>query len=211
LGSSVAQELLARDATSAGRLRSVVLLNGGIIPSAHRPILMQRLLAHTIIGSMLKHVIAHPALFRGSLNRIFGPRSQLSETEAAEHFALFTHKEGHLVVDRLLGYIAERSVHAERWVGALFSTGVPVALINGPADPVSGAHLVEAFQGERQRRLENATRLGPSVANARSLDSVVVLDSSVGHYPQIERPEAVIDAVLAFAERVAGGRVATAE
>jgi hypothetical protein len=43
-----------------------------------------------------------------------------------------------MVTDSLLGYIKERQLQRDRWVTALQSTRVPLRLINGPADPVSG-------------------------------------------------------------------------
>jgi hypothetical protein len=45
---------------------------------------------------------------------------------------------GYLVTDSLLGYIKERQAQRERWVTALQTTRVPLRLVNGPADPVSG-------------------------------------------------------------------------
>jgi pimeloyl-ACP methyl ester carboxylesterase len=56
-------------------------------------------------------------------------------------------------------------------------------VIDGAADPVSGAHMVA-----RYREL---------VPNA----DVVELDA-IGHYPQVEDPAHVLEAFLAFHERL---------
>lgn len=41
---------------------------------------------------------------------------------------------------RKIQYMTERLDNKERWVGALQRSEVPRILINGPADPISGAH-----------------------------------------------------------------------
>lgn len=40
----------------------------------------------------------------------------------------------------------ERRLHRERWVGAMQRTGVPLRLINGVVDPLSGAHMLERYR-----------------------------------------------------------------
>jgi pimeloyl-ACP methyl ester carboxylesterase len=82
------------------------------------------------------------------------------------------------VLPKLIGYIAERRAHRERWVGALVDTQVPIRLINGLADPVSGAHMLV-----RYREL---------VAQPN-----IVELPGVGHYPQVEAPDAVVHAIRA--------------
>jgi pimeloyl-ACP methyl ester carboxylesterase len=73
----------------------------------------------------------------------------------------------------------ERKRTRERWVSALVRSPVPLRVIDGAADPVSGKHMVE-----RYREL---------VPNADT-----VLLEGIGHYPQIEAPRAVLDAFATF-------------
>lgn len=47
---------------------------------------------------------------------------------------------------RLIKYIPQRLEHRDRWVGALQNTEVPLMLINGPADPISGVHAAEGWE-----------------------------------------------------------------
>ena len=75
--------------------------------------------------------------------------------------------------------MAERRLHRERWVGALQTTKVPIRLVCGMADPVSGAHMVARYR-----------ELVPH-------PDVVEL-ATIGHYPQLEDPVGVRGAVLAF-------------
>lgn len=56
--------------------------------------------------------------------------------------------------------------------------GKPLRFINGPADPISGAHM--------------AARWGDLVGH----DSVVLLEPLIGHWPQLEAPAAVVAAFL---------------
>jgi pimeloyl-ACP methyl ester carboxylesterase len=82
-------------------------------------------------------------------------------------------------------YIDERRAHRSRWVGALVQAEVPLTLIDGAADPISGAHM-----GARWREL---------VPRA----DVTLLDG-IGHYPQVEAPAAVLAAYAASRERAGG-------
>ncbi len=83
------------------------------------------------------------------------------------------------ILHRLLHYIPERAANRERWVGALQNTVIPLRLIDGGADPVSGAHLYYYY-------LEQ-------IPNADA-----VLFENIGHYPHTEAPDAVASAFLDF-------------
>ena len=76
----------------------------------------------------------------------------------------------------------ERRQNRKRWVGALQRTTVPLRFVNGPLDPVSGAAMAA-----RYRQIIPAP-------------DVVVLDG-IGHYPQVEAPERVLEAFFSFVER----------
>ena len=92
---------------------------------------------------------------------------------------LMIFNDGLSVMPSLIGYMAERREHRDRWVGALRQSKVPIRLINGLRDPISGAHMVA-----RYREL------------IRQPDIVALPD--VGHYPQVEAPDAVVEALLGF-------------
>jgi pimeloyl-ACP methyl ester carboxylesterase len=187
-GDTVAQELLARAAERARRgeaglaLRSAVLLNGGLFPEAHRPRLVQKLLASPL-GPLVGRLTSRGAFDQG-LGAIFGPQTQPSAELLDGLWSLLRHDQGHRVLHRLIGYMAERRLHRERWVGALVEATVPLRVIDGVVDPVSGAGMVQ-----RYRELVPA----PDVVEL----------AGIGHYPQVEAPERVLAAVLAFHERLA--------
>ncbi len=191
-GVSVAQELLARDrdrkrtGARGTALRSVGLLNGGLFPETHRAQPVQELLA----GPMGKQVarMTNAESFAQGFVTVFGPHTHPSRDELLDFWKLLECNDGPGVMHLLIGYMAERRQQRERWVGALQTTTVPLLLVNGPEDPVSGAHMVARYR-----------ELVPN-------PEVVVLDG-IGHYPQIEDPDGVLRAWFPFVERViaAGG------
>ncbi len=178
-GVSVAQELLARD-HDGGRtttLAAVALLNGGLFPETHRQTRMQKLL-RSPLGGLLAHLSSQRS-FNRSFSLVFGPQTQPSEAELDAFWSLLSHHNGHHRLHRLIRYIDDRRQHRARWVGALQHTRVPLRLINGPEDPVSGAHMVT-----RYRALVPA----PDVVSL----------PGIGHYPQVESPDGVWQALQPF-------------
>jgi len=190
-GDTVAQELLARyEGRLAGGepglwLRSVIWLNGGLFPELHRPRLVQRMLAGPL-GALVSLLMSR-GRFGASFSSVFAPASRPSAEELDDFWALLAHDRGHRIGHRLIGYIAERVRHRERWVGATQTSRVPRRFIDGLLDPVSGAHMV-----------------------ARYRELVVVADvvelAGVGHYPQIEAPDRVLQACREFWRRIAALR-----
>ncbi|MBY5993996.1 alpha/beta fold hydrolase [Ferrimonas balearica] len=176
-GDTVAQELLARqlEGHSPVHWTEVTLLNGGLFPEAHQPLPVQRLMAGPL-GPLLSKLLGQNR-FEKSLKRIWG-ETPPAEAELEVLWQLLNQCSGRQVLPALLHYMAERKAHRDRWVGALQRTEVPVTLIDGLADPISGASLVQRF-----------AELCPQ-------HRLVTLPG-VGHYPQLEAPQRVLDALLA--------------
>ena len=181
-GDTVAQELLARhqERRAQGRggleLASVCFLNGGLFPEAHRPTRVQRLMAGPL-GPLLVRAFTRRAFGR-ALAAIFGPRTRPTEAELDDLWEIVTEDGGLYLAPQLLGYIEQRRRHRERWVGALLRTAVPLRLVVGPEDPVSGVSLIARYR-----------ELVPAA-------DVVELPG-IGHYPQLEAPSAVVTAATA--------------
>jgi len=182
-GDTVAQELLARRIEGRARAdyRSFCFLNGGLIPAEHRARLIQKLLK-TPLGPLVSRAMTEKSFAR-SFSAVFGPDTRPSAPDLAEDWALISANEGNLRMHRLISYMAQRKEHGYRWVGALKAADVPLRLIDGGLDPVSGAHLCEAYR----RTVPNA--------------DAVLLDH-VGHYPQLEDPDAVLKAFDEFHDRM---------
>ena len=184
-GDTVAQELLARHGerrAGAVALGSVCFLNGGLFPETHRALPVQRLLASPL-GSLVGRLMNAERFARGFAD-VFGPHTKPSAAEMAEYWALVAENQGPRVAHKLIGYMAERRRHRERWVGVLERTSVPLRVVNGPADPVSGRHMVERYETLVPR---------PDV----------VLLEGIGHYPQVEDPVGVVRAYVEFVEGLA--------
>lgn len=178
-GNTVAQELIARrnEGSLSFSLKSAVFLNGGLFPEQHRARPIQKL-GLTPLGPALGLLMSRSWL-RRTFDSIFGPNSKASNEEIDGHFALIREGGGARVLHRLLHYIPERAANRERWVGALQNTLIPLRLIDGGADPVSGAHLYYYY-------LEQ-------IPNADA-----VLFEDIGHYPHTEAPEAVAASFFDF-------------
>ncbi|HWW61096.1 MAG TPA: alpha/beta hydrolase [Thermoanaerobaculia bacterium] len=171
VGDSVAQELLARQTLD---IASVCLLNGGILPEAHRATRIQKLLAGPL-GPLIGRFLSERR-FRTSFARVFAVKP--SEAELADFWRLIAFNDGRRIAHKLIGYIAERRKYRDRWVGALRTT-IPLRVINGPEDPISGAHMMARLREEV-----------PGVD--------IVSLPGIGHYPQVEDPAAVLQAYLEF-------------
>ncbi|MBX9913532.1 MAG: alpha/beta hydrolase [Pseudomonadaceae bacterium] len=181
-GDSVAQELVARHTDGRIRLASCVFLNGGLFPETHRPLLAQRLLLSPL-GPLLGRLFSRQKLAR-SFSRIFGPDTQASATELDAFWSLLTRNNGPAVLHLLIRYMPERRVHRDRWLAAMQRNAVPLCLIDGGLDPISGRHMLARYR-----------ELVPN-ADWRLLDTI-------GHYPQIEAPALVLQHYLQFRQQLA--------
>ncbi|MHA7835068.1 MAG: alpha/beta fold hydrolase, partial [Algiphilus sp.] len=82
-------------------------------------------------------------------------------------------------------YMAERKNQRARWVGALQKAPIPIRVIDGLDDPVSGAHMVERYR---------ALVAQPDVVEL----------PGIGHYPQVEAPGRVLVALRDWSPFLAG-------
>lgn len=185
-GCTTAQELLARDHERRDRdapgvrFRTACFVNGGLFPEGTRPTPMQKMLLSPV-GPLIANFAPQPyRMFQSKLARNFGPEHQPSDDEMLELWQLLRLTDGHKLVPKTLGYLRERVAKRERWVGALQRPTIPLCLINGAADPVSGTHVPRIWK-----------QLVPH-------GTLIELDPGIGHYPPLEAPDAVVDAYGAF-------------
>ncbi|WP_044874126.1 alpha/beta hydrolase [Pseudomonas sp. LFM046] len=179
-GDSVAQELLARHHEGRFAMASCVFLNGGLFPETHRPVLVQKLLLSPL-GGLVGRRFSRRKL-AASFAQVFGPHTQLRAAELDDFWRLIAEQDGPAVMHRLIHYIPERRQQRDRWVAAMQKGGVPLRVIDGAVDPISGAHMVARYR-----------ELIPHA-------DTVLLDG-IGHYPQTEAPEQVLEHYLAFRDR----------
>ncbi|HEX8735548.1 MAG TPA: alpha/beta hydrolase [Pyrinomonadaceae bacterium] len=179
-GNTITQELLARRAENRLNftIESICFLNGALFPETHKPILAQKILISPI-GFLFGRFISD-ARFKQSLSTVFGADTQPTESELNDFLAVFKYNDGRRIAHKLIRYMRERRKYRERWVSALHSINVPFRFIDGLADKVSGAHLVERFR-----------EVCPQHADIVELENT-------GHYPHFEAPEKVLEEYFAF-------------
>ncbi|GFD90985.1 hydrolase [Tenacibaculum sp. KUL152] len=181
-GDSVAQELLYRHthihhSDEGLTIQSATLLNGGLFPETHRPKFIQTLL-NSPLGFYVAKLISKKSV-ESNMRSVFGHDTQPSVRELEEMWQLINFNQGKQVFHKLIGYMTQRKYHRERWLEALTHAVCPIQIINGSADPISGEHMVERY--ETLVSSKNIVRL-----------------ANVGHYPQMEAPEAVSEAIISF-------------
>jgi pimeloyl-ACP methyl ester carboxylesterase len=182
-GDTVAQELLARDNARATRtIETACLLNGGLFPETHRPRLIQKLL-RSPLGPLVSRLVNRRGFGR-SMTALFGPSHPPTEGELDAFWTLLSAESGHRLAHRLIHYMGERIQKRQRWLDALCNARCQLALINGSADPVSGAHMVA-----RYRELVGAGYIAEL--------------PGIGHYPQVEAPALVLEHYQRFRSQAA--------
>jgi pimeloyl-ACP methyl ester carboxylesterase len=183
-GVSVAQELLARqiDGSGQGKWLSCSFLNGGLFPETHKALLIQKIMLSSL-GRLVNKLTGFKQ-FGASFSKVFGDKTKPTESELYEFWEIINYKDGRHLFHNLMTYILDRREHRSRWVDALQNSPVPISLINGSVDPVSGKHLVARHQ-ELNCRLDHLTEF-----------------PTIGHYPQVEAPQQVSEAYLAFLKQI---------
>lgn len=179
-GDSVAQELLSRQPEKRPTLLSLCMLNGGLFASHHRPLFAQKLLKSRL-GGLAARLMSKNSLTK-SFTKIFGKETPPESQDIDILWKLLEHNNGMRVIPRLLSYIDERSVHSERWKKAMVETSIPLYFINGVQDPISGQHMLDYYR-----------QIIPN-PHTTALD--------VGHYPQIEAPQQVLNLFSDFLKKV---------
>lgn len=179
LGDTVAQELLARQFEKSSKINwlSCVFLNGGIFPETHRPLLIQKLLLSPL-GPLLVKFMSEKSM-KKSLTKVFSKAHPPTDEFVHETWMLTSENKGLSMIPKLIRYMMERRTHRERWVSPLENVVVPIRLINGIEDPISGKHAADRF------------------AEVVPKADLVLLENS-GHYPHVETPKEVLQAFFEF-------------
>ena len=176
-GVSVAQEMLAREAEGRTNISFAksIFLNGGVFSELHQQQRIHKLLQTPILGRLIASLTSAKSLQRG-LSEVAGADYPWSLEDARSHFQGMRHGSGKSVVPRLLHYIEDRNINAERWVGALKRSEAKVGFVWGPEDPVSGAHIARRIRSEF------------------TADQLIEL-KGVGHYPHWGAPGRTAQAI----------------
>jgi pimeloyl-ACP methyl ester carboxylesterase len=195
IGDSVGQELLARHefgqrAYGALDIESITWLNGGMFVETYTPRAAQKLMSGTPLGDILSPLQNSPLsrrVLEPTVREMFGPNTKPTRHMMDVFNQILDYNNGRRVLHKVGRFIKDRHSHRNRWVRAMRQTKVPMRLIDGPIDPNSGAHM--------------ARRYAEVIPNA----DVVMLADDIGHWPQLEAPDAVLTHFLAHIDRVTGG------
>lgn len=175
---SMAQELLARrrDGTWDGpQVAGIVLLNGGLFYSRQEPRPVQHLLRNRWAGPAASRLLGR-RLFGRAFRNIFSDEHPIGEEDLDRHWSIIARRGGDDLAHRLIRYLDDREAHEARWTRALAQADVPLRFLWGPRDPVSGTTILEGVRAHRPG------------------EEVTAWDD-VGHYPQLEVPGRVAEAV----------------
>lgn len=184
-GDTVGQELIARynkreiNQESGLVIRSNCMLNGGLFLDSYKPRLIQKLLMSKV-GFLLTPFLTKQKL-KSNFEAIFGKNTQPTSQEIDQFYDLIENNGGKYIMHKLIQYMHERKMHRERWTKALQETNVPLRLINGSSDPISGKHMADIYE--------------QLIANPDLIHLPLI-----GHYPQTEAPKVVLKHYLSFRE-----------
>jgi pimeloyl-ACP methyl ester carboxylesterase len=178
MGSTVATEILARDLEDrlSFKLRSALLFNASLVRERASLLWGQKLLLSRL-GPLAARLTTEFS-FRRQFGGIFSKEHPLSAQEAADQWSLLAHRDGHRLLQRLIFYNHERVTPplADRWHGALRDWPGRLELAWAELDPICTEAVLQAVLTLRPEA--KVTRL-----------------PGLGHYPQLEDPEAVYAAI----------------
>jgi pimeloyl-ACP methyl ester carboxylesterase len=196
VGDSVGQELLARHefgerAYGMLGIDSITWLNGGMFVETYTPRVAQKLMSRTPLGDIFSRAQGSPLsgmsrrLLEPTLRELFGPNTKPTPHMMDVFNQILDYNDGRRVLHKVGRFINDRYTHRNRWVRAMRQTAVPMRFIDGPVDPNSGAHMARRY------------------AEVIPEPDVVMLADDIGHWPQLEAPDAVLTHFLAHIDRVA--------
>lgn len=187
LGNSVVQELLAQyeEGERSLNIKSIAFLNGGLFTDVYRPRLIQVLLSQSppLIGKLLSRLITKKSIENATCS-VFGKHTQPSRELLDDFWQILTYKQGKSLAWKIGRLVFEKDKYQQRWIKAMQQTKIPMCFINGPADPNSGLHMAKRY-----------SELIPD-------GDVRLLSNDIGHWPQLEDPEHVLQHYFEFMERV---------
>ncbi|MCU0323398.1 MAG: alpha/beta hydrolase [Chitinophagaceae bacterium] len=183
LGNSVAQELLARN--EEGKLnieiKSIAFLNGGLFTDVYKPRVIQILLSKSpaFFGKLLSKLISKRSIDKATAE-VFGIYTKPTTELHSDFWDILNFNNGKLLSWKIGRLVFSKEPNQPRWISAMQNTRVPMCFINGPSDPNSGLHMAKRYQ-----------ELIPN-------PNVILLSQHIGHWPQIEAPAEVVQALKKF-------------
>lgn len=176
LGTSVGTELMAREL--AGELEfaldGLFIFNGSILIERSHPTLAQRLLRGSL-GPVAAR-LTNETFFRHQFGSLFPEAHPISEEELEDLWSLIRFNDGNRIGHRLVSYMDERVIYADRWNGAIARWEGRLTAGWGMQDPVAVPAVLDGLVELRPRM-------------------PVVRFETAGHYPQLDVPRELAAAV----------------
>lgn len=183
LGNSVVQELLSQqqEKTLKFKITSIAFLNGGLFSDVYKPRFIQVLLSKSpsFIGKRLSRLMSKKMVSKATAE-VFGKNTKPSEMLQQQFWEILNYNNGKSIAYLLGRLVFQKEKYQERWITAMQQTNIPMCFINGPADPNSGIHM--------------AVRYKQLIPDA----NVKLLQEDIGHWPQIEAPDSVLENYFEF-------------
>jgi pimeloyl-ACP methyl ester carboxylesterase len=181
MGDTVASELAHRSTAGdlAFEMEQLILTNGSIfIDMAHLTAGQQGLLA--LPDARLDQDLP-PEGLRAALAELFSKEHPASSTDLEAMVGHVRHHDGHRLMPRTIRYIEERRAHQQRWTQALAGFAGPVTALWGEQDPIAVVAMMDRLREVRP-------------------DADIVTWPDVSHWPSLEVPDRVADAILSRVE-----------
>jgi pimeloyl-ACP methyl ester carboxylesterase len=177
MGTSVTTELLARRERGVlpFEIASVTLMNGSVHIEMSDLTLGQRILRSPFAKAFAR--LNNRRTFKAQMKRVFAKEVPDAELEAM--WELLARENGAQRLPQLIGYVDERWRFERRWIGAIERLDLPTLIAWGKKDPVAVFGIAE--------------KLAQEIQGAK----LVVWDE-LGHYPQVEDPARVANAIDSF-------------
>lgn len=185
VGTSVHTELLARELEGGASLRiiSSTFLNGSMLQGLATITPFQKLLsANETLPQAMAICENVGANYVDGLKALMKRPQAVSDEDATVMNELLLYREGNRRLPALSGYMRERHLHKDRWIGALRQAKAPVQIVWADADPVANIELGRALHAE--------------LPHARYTEL-----PGLGHFLLIEDPAAVAERIRDFIER----------
>jgi pimeloyl-ACP methyl ester carboxylesterase len=177
MGNSVACELLRRREQGGYpfTVKSLAVLNGGIYMELHRALFTQKMLRTPGVGAIAARLTSW-RLFRRQYPNVYADPAQFDEAHYHSQWSLMLNNGGRHVLHKIAGYMRERVRMGDQWTGPLERLDLPFRVIWGDRDPIAvyaiAQRLCSRNPGAKLHKLEG-----------------------VGHYPQLEAPQRVAQAL----------------
>ncbi len=145
LGTSVHSELLARQAE--GRLKfelqTSTFLNGSMLQwLATITPFQEQLAANATLPQVIEICrTSFSDRYVPGLQRLMRRPEAVSAVDAQVMYELLRYQDGHLRLPALAGYMRERYVHADRWLGAIETARSPVQFVWADGDPIAHVEM----------------------------------------------------------------------